>query len=92
MGKTHIEEVHGGLSPMGGNFHAGAEKECEESFPEDKGAAEKMCDELTITLIYVPLFLWEGGDRGSGIKLTWEVWRGGGKVLLFLNSILFILF
>lgn len=54
VGKTDIE-VHGGPSPVGENSHAGAEKEDGESSPEDKGAAKKVCDELTTTPISVSL-------------------------------------
>ncbi|KAK4807108.1 hypothetical protein QYF61_018449 [Mycteria americana] len=43
MGRTHVGEVHGELSPMGGSPP-----------PEEEGAAETMCDELTTTPIPHP--------------------------------------
>ena len=36
--------------------------------PEEEGAAETTCDELTATPIPVPLRCWQGGGRGIGSK------------------------
>ncbi|KAK4827778.1 hypothetical protein QYF61_021731 [Mycteria americana] len=46
--------------------HAGAGEECEESSPEEEGAAETTCDELTATPIPRPLRCWGGGGREFG--------------------------
>lgn len=53
--------------------HAGAGEECEESSSkEEEGAAEKMCDELTITPIPCPPGRKE--VQKSGVKLSPEGW------------------
>ena len=36
--------------------------------PEEEGAAETLCDELTATPIPIPLCLWGRGGRGIGTK------------------------
>ena len=36
--------------------------------PEEEGAAETTCDELTTTPISVPLCRWRGGGRGTRSK------------------------
>lgn len=46
MERTHVEEVHGGFSSMGGT-QAGAGKDCEEFLPGEEGTTEAACDELT---------------------------------------------
>jgi len=67
MGRTHVGEVLGELSPMGET--PGAREECEESSSEEEGVAEPTCDELTTTLILHPPAL-PGGrrQRKLGVK------------------------
>jgi len=43
-----LEKFMEGCLPWEGP-HAGAEEECEESSPEEEGAVETTCDELTTT-------------------------------------------
>jgi len=50
--------------------HTGAGEECEESSPEEEGAAETTCDELTITPIPHPPAPLGGGGRETGVKLS----------------------
>ena len=52
-GPTLEQPVPEGLRPVGGT-HAGAGTECEASSPEEEGAAETACDELTATRIPRP--------------------------------------
>ena len=57
MGRTHVGEVCGELSPVGGTL-CWSREQCEE-----EGAAGTMCDELIATLITrppVPLWRKEG--------------------------------
>ncbi|XP_075367903.1 uncharacterized protein LOC142414491 [Mycteria americana] len=54
MGRTHAGAVRGGLSPVGGT-PGWSREECEESSPEEEGAAETSSDELTAAPIPKPL-------------------------------------
>lgn len=47
--------------------------------PEEEGAAETMCDELTPTPIPRPLRRWGGRERELGVELSQEGGRGGGR-------------
>ena len=58
MGRTHIGEFCGELSPMGGTAHRSrGRKSVRSPAPEDEGAAETTCDELTPTPIPHPFVL-----------------------------------
>lgn len=46
VGRTLIEGLCRGLSPIGGTPHWRGE-ECEESFPKREGVSETPCDELS---------------------------------------------
>jgi len=61
MGRTHIVEVCGELSPMRGTFTL-EQGQSVRSPPPEEGAAETMCDELTTTPIPHPSVLL-GGRR-----------------------------
>ena len=50
--------------------------------PEEEGAAETRCDELTVTPIPVPLHRSGGGGRKSGVKLS-PGRRGSGVLKMF---------
>jgi len=54
VGRTHIGEVCGGLSPVRGNFMLKQGKSVRSPPPEEEGAAETMCDELTAASIPSP--------------------------------------
>jgi len=54
MGRTHIGEVCGGLCPMRGTFMLEQGKSVRSPPPEEEGAAETTCDELTVTPIPRP--------------------------------------
>ena len=60
VGRTHVGEVCGGLSAMGGTprWSRGGVRSPP---PEEEEAAETRCDELTTTPI--PLRCWRGGGR-----------------------------
>jgi len=62
MGRTHIVEVCGELSPVRGTFMLEQGQSVRSPPPEEEGAAETMCDELTITPI-PPLPVLLGGRR-----------------------------
>jgi len=61
VGRTHIGEVCGELSPVRGIFLLEQGKSVRSPPPEEEGAAETTCDELTITLIPHPPVLPGGG-------------------------------
>uniref|UniRef100_A0A8C0C1L8 Amyloid beta precursor protein binding family A member 1 n=1 Tax=Buteo japonicus TaxID=224669 RepID=A0A8C0C1L8_9AVES len=63
VGRIHIEEVHGGLSPMGGTTHWSRGRVMSPP-PEEEGAAETTCGELTATPIPCPPALLVGGVPG----------------------------
>ena len=65
MGRTHFGEVCGELSPVRGTFTLEQKKSVRSPPPEEEGAAETMCDELTITPIPHPPALL-GGRRRNG--------------------------
>jgi len=60
MGRTHIGEVCGELSPMRGTFTLEQRKSVRSLPPEGQGASETMSDELTITPIPHPPALLRG--------------------------------
>jgi len=49
MGRTHVGEFCGELCPVSGTFMLEQGKSVRSPLPEEEGAAETMCDELTIT-------------------------------------------
>jgi len=49
MGRTHVGEVCGELSPIRGTFMLEQGKSVRSPPPEEEGAAETTCDELTTT-------------------------------------------
>ncbi|GAB0178670.1 junction-mediating and -regulatory protein-like [Grus japonensis] len=76
---TLEQSVPEGLHPMEGT-HAGAGAECEESSPEEEGAAETVCDELTTTPIPHPSVPLEvGREFRSDVKRR-KKGRDGRKV------------
>jgi len=54
MGRTHAGEVCGGLSPVRGTFTLEQGQSVRSPPLEGQGAAETMCDELTVTPIPHP--------------------------------------
>jgi len=70
VGRTHVGEVCGELSPMRGIFTLEQGKSVRSPAPEEEGAAETTCDELTITPIPRPPALLGGGGRETGVKLS----------------------
>jgi len=61
-GRSHAGEVHGGLSPM---LEQG--KSVRSPSPEDEGAAETMCGELTASPIACLLH-----HLGGGVREYWK--------------------
>jgi len=55
VGRTHVGEVCGELSPVRGTFTLEQGKSVRSPPPEEEGAAETTCDELTVTPIPCPL-------------------------------------
>ena len=53
VGRTHVGEVHGELSPVGGTPRWSRGK-VRSPAPEEEGAAEATCDQLIITPIPRP--------------------------------------
>jgi len=54
IGRTQVGEVCGELSPVRGNFTLEQGKSVRSPLPEGQGAAEAMCDELTIIPVACP--------------------------------------
>jgi len=54
VGRTRIREVYGELSPMRVTFTLELEQSVRSPSPEEEGAAETMCDELTTAPIPRP--------------------------------------
>jgi len=54
VGRTHAGEVCGELSPVRGTFTLEQGQSVRSPPPEDEGAAETSCDELTVTPIPRP--------------------------------------
>jgi len=82
MGRTHVGEVYGELSPARGTFKLEQRKSVRSLSSEEEGATETVCDELTIIPIpHPPALLGAGGGRETGVKLS-PGRRGGvgGKV------------
>jgi len=63
MEGTHAGAVCGGLSPMGGAPSWSRGRVLRSPSPEENGAAETTCDELTITPVLCPPALLGGGGR-----------------------------
>jgi len=70
MGKTHVGEVCEELSPMRWDLTLELGKSVRSPPPEEQGAAETTCDELTITPILRPPARSGGGGRKMGVKLS----------------------
>jgi len=71
MGRTHIGEVCGEVSPMRGTFMLEQGESVRSPPPEEEGAAETVCDELTVTPIPHPSApLGVGGCREMRVKLS----------------------
>jgi len=69
MGRTCIGEVHGEQSPVRGTFMLEQGKSVRSLPPKGQGAAETMCDELTVTSIpRPPAPLWRGEGGGTGFR------------------------
>jgi len=66
MGRTHIGEVCGELSPVRGTFTLEQGQSVRSPPPEEEGAAETKCDELTITPIPCPPALFGGRRERNG--------------------------
>jgi len=66
MGRTHFGELCGELSPVRGTFMLEQWKSVWSLPPEEEGATETMCDELTITPIPQPLALLRGRRERNG--------------------------
>jgi len=81
VGKTHVGEVCGERSPVRGTFTLEQGQSVRSPPPEEKGAAETTCDELTVTPISCPPALLRGGEREMGVKLSPGRRRGGGRCL-----------
>jgi len=60
VGRTHIGEVCGQLSSVRGTFRLEQGKSVRSPPPEEGGAAETTCDELTITPVPRPPVTLEG--------------------------------
>jgi len=54
MGRTHVGEVCGELSPVRGTFMLEQGQSVRSLHPEEEGAAETTCDELTTAPIPRP--------------------------------------
>jgi len=54
VGRTHVGEAFGELSPVRGTFTVEQGKSVRSLPPEEEGAAETTCDELTTTAIPRP--------------------------------------
>jgi len=70
MGRTRVGEVCGELSPVRGTFTLEQGKSVRSPRPEEEGAAETTCDELTITSVPCPPVLLGGGGREMRVKLS----------------------
>jgi len=70
VGRTHAGEVCGELSPVRGTFTLEQGKSVRSTPPEEEGAAETTCDELTSTPIPRPPGCLGGGGRETGVKLS----------------------
>jgi len=71
VGRTHIEEVCGELSPVRGTFTLEQGQSVRSLPPEEEGEAETVSDELTATPIPCPPM--PLGGRGRGEKgEKWE--------------------
>jgi len=76
VGRTHIGEVCGELSPVRGSFTPEQGKSVRSLAPEGQGAAETMCDELTVTPIpHLPAPL---GGRRERNRIETEPRKQGG--------------
>ena len=76
--RTHTGEVHGGLSPVGGTPHWSRGR-VRSPAPEEEGAAETRCEELTPTPIPCPPVLLAGRrQRKLGVKLCLGRRQGWG--------------
>jgi len=67
VGRTRVGPVYGGLSPVGGSPCWSRGRSVSSPPPEEEGAAETVCDELTATLVPRPPVLLEGRR-----ERTWE--------------------
>jgi len=66
MGRTHVGEVCGELSPVRGTFTIEQGKSVRSPPPEGQGAAETTCDELTVSPIPHPPVLCGVGRERNG--------------------------
>jgi len=84
VGRTHVGEVCGELSSVRGTFMMEQGKSVRSPPPEEEGAAETMCDELTVTPIPRPPLPLRvgGGGREMGVKLTPGRREGWGEGVL----------
>ena len=81
MGRTHAGEVCGELSPGRGTFTLEQGQSVRSPPPEEEGAAETRCDELTVTPIPRPPALLGGRKERNGSEAEpGKKGGGGGKV------------
>ena len=83
MGRTHLGEVCGELPPVRRDLTLEQGQSVRSRPPEEEGAAQTMCDELTVTPIpHLPVPLGVGGGREMGVKLTLGRREGSGEGVL----------
>jgi len=91
VGRTHIGGVCGELSPVRGTFMLEQGKSVRSPPPEEEGAAETTCDELTVTLIpRTPVPLGARRERIGSKAEPGKKGRAGGRC--FKIWIYFLLF
>jgi len=80
VGRTHVGDVYGELSPVRGTFTLEQRQRVRSPPPEEEGAAETKCGELTP----FPIPLRHSGGRGreTGVKLSPRRREGWGKGVL----------
>jgi len=82
VGRTHAGEVCGELSTVRGTFMLEQGHSVKGLPPEEEGAAETMCDELTVIPIPIPLRRSGGGGREMGVKQSQGRRDGWGEGVL----------